>query len=386
MNFEQPLPVLDASAEFIYLETKETTTGTLTVKNTGGGTLKGYVAARHHALTFEPDWWEGNAESLRYTFHPSRAGILPGETFETVVYICSNGGEAALPVTIKLTKMAITTRDGTTIANINDFYKYAKTNPSGARQVFTDSEFYMLLLTVGYPYMEVYESLHKDANRERAMDNFFILSGLKEKTELALPERSFVFDRTPDDMTKLIGRIVVEKSDRGFYEAPITMENNAPWLSLSANRLISGDFDAEGRARINFAIDPKKISARYARECVSINEHTAEIIFRRQPFLTARLNRESYRFDDKGTIEVTNNTGGDLAVELFCADSYIRFAAKRYVIGKAHEIPFQIKLSAFMNAGRLLRKTPFMKTTIEVKGAGLGKANKIILPVTVGEW
>jgi hypothetical protein len=386
MNFEQPLPVLDISAEALQIETKDSATGELLVKNLGGGTLKGYICSRHRAFTIEPNWWEGNAQALAYTFNPAHAEISPGNTFKTQVYICSNGGEAAIPVTVKLTKMAITTHEGLTIANINDFYEYSLAHPLAARQIFTDSEFYMLLLAVGYPYMEVYESLHKDANRERAMDNFFILSGLKQKTRLNLLNKSFLFDRNHNDTSKIYSQIVVEKSDRGFFESPIVSENASRWLTLSANRLISSDFDAQNRARVNFIIDPAHIPDRYARERILIENNAAELVFRRLPPLTARLNRDAYRYDEKGIIEIFNHTGNDLAVELFCPDNYVRFAARTYSAGAYYEIPFTVKLSAFMNAGRLFRKTPLMRTTIEIKGASPGKVYKIKLPIIVGEW
>ncbi|MCL2605018.1 MAG: DUF5717 family protein [Defluviitaleaceae bacterium] len=385
MNLEQPLPVLDISAETLQIETKDSAAGELAIKNIGGGLLKGFITARSNAFTFTPDTWEGNNQVVAYTFNPSRTGIPPGQAFHTKIYVCSNGGEAEIPTTVKLTKMAITTREGQTIANIEDFYQYSITNPLQAQRIFTDSEFYMLLMTVGYPYMEVYENLHKDANRERAMDNFFILSGLKEKTTLTLPNKSFVFD-CPGDSGRIYGQIVAEKSDRGYCEAQIVPETAPSWLTLSANRLISSDFDAENRARVNFTIDPMRILPRYARERVFIENSAAEIVFRRPLPLTARLNRETYRYDDKGTIEILNHTGGDIAVEVFCPDNYVRFAARTYSVGKHYEIPFTVKLSAFMNAGRLFRKTPFMRTVIEVKGRKPGEEYRVKLPITVGEW
>jgi hypothetical protein len=281
--------------------------------------------------------------------------------------------------------MAVTTREGLTIANIYDFYNYSLTNPLQAQRIFTDSEFYMLLLAVGYPYMEVYENLHKDANRERAMDNFFILSGLKQKTTLTLLNKTFMYDASGAP-GKIYGQIVAEKSGRGYCEAQILPETAPSWLTLSASRLISSDFDAENRARVNFTIDPMRILPRYVRERVFIEDNTAEIIFRRPRPLTARLSRETYRFDDKGIIEIFNHSGGDMAIDLFCPDGFIRFAARTYSASAYCEIPFTVKLSAFMNAGRIFRKTPFWHTVIEIKGRRPGEEYRVKLPLTVGEW
>ena len=390
-RYEQPLPVLEVDTDGLLIETKDRYEGKLQIKNAGGGNLAGYICSRHRAITFVPSAWDANTQTITYTFNPAQAdGLAPGQQLETLAYICSNGGEVALPITVRLTKMAITTREGHIIANVGDFFEYAQDNPAGARQIFVDSEFYMLLLAVGYPYMEVYESLHKDANRERAIDNFFILSGLKGKTGLKLQKRVLTFDQRPGDTAKIYGQLLFEKTDSGFCEAPIEAETAPPWLALSANRLISSDFDTENQAMVNFSIDPLQITGRYAREIVFIgheNDRMAvELIFRRPQPLMLRLVRESYRYDDKGTIEVFNHTGQELMLELFCADSYMRFAARRYVVGAFYEIPFDIKLSAFMNAGRLFRKTPYMRTAIEVKASCPGHVYKHRLPLVVGEW
>ena len=385
-NFEHPLPVLDVSIEALHIETNDTSTGELTVKNSGGGMLAGCVSARHDALRFEPTRWEGNVQTLRYTFDPALADTNANGMFETMAYISTNGGEVALPVTARQAQMTITTHDGTRIANVREFYEFALLHPASARQIFTSSEFYMLLLAVEYPYMDIYENLHKDANRERALDNFFILSGMKRKTSLVLSKTTFHFDHRPNDPTKRLGHIPVEKSDAGYNEAAIVAETAPPWLTFNAERLASADFDADYRARILFTIDPAKISTRYVRERVYIDGHEAEITFRRLPPLQAKLSKDSFRYDDHGFIEITNHTGADLPVEVSCADSFVRFKAKAYLVGAQYQIPFTVKLSAFTNAGRFFRKAPFMCTTIEIKGTRPGFVHKLTIPLSAGEW
>ena len=390
-RYEQPLPILEIDTDHLLIETKERHEGKFRIKNAGGGQLSGYITSRHRAVTFSPATWDGNAQTVTYRFDPALAdGLSAGQQLDTVAYICSSGGELALPITARLIKMAIVTKEGRTIANVQDFYAYAQEYPMGARHIFVDSEFYMLLLAVGYPYMEVYESLHKDANRDRAIDNFFILSGLKGKTALRLQRRVLTFNQRPGDTGKIHGQLLLEKTDRGYCEASIEAETAPPWLLLSTNRLIASDFDSENQAMVNFSIDPLHIDGRYARERILIGQDdqplAAELIFRRPQSLMLRLSRETYRYDDKGTIEIFNHTGQEMMLELFCPDSYVRFEARRYVVGAFYEVPFDIKLSAFMNAGRLLRKTPYMRTHIEVKATWPGHVYKQRLPLTVGEW
>lgn len=391
-RFEYPLPMLSVSTDMLLIETKDRYEGRFTVKNTGGSLLSGRILSRTRSIVFEPSQWEGNEAVITYRFTPEASdGWKPGDVLDTCAVVCSNGGEKKIHITIRLTKMAIATDEGITVANIRDFYDYAAAYPSQARRLFVDSEFYMLLLATGFEYIEAYELLHKDMNRERALDNFFILAGFKRKTTLTLPKTYLEFTRKPNETSMIYGNFLVQKSDAGYLEAPLTPQNGAPWLTLSSERLITSDFNEANTAMVKFNIDPLSVKGRYARETVSVGPQEqdavrVEIVFKRQTAFTARLSRESYRFDDHGAIEIVNNTGGDLVLELFCEDSYIRFAARKYPVGERLEIPFDVKLSAFMTAQMMFRRMPFLRTVIELRTVCRDAVVRTKLPLTVGEW
>ena len=394
-KFEHPQPALSADTDSLFIETKDSYKGHIKIKNTGGGVLRGSIISRCRGLTFEPPEFEGNNQTIVYTFNVQMAGLGIGESVRAKFFITSNGGEKEIPVSAKLTKMSISTHDGHTIANIYDFYEYSLTHAAQARRLFTDSEFYMLLLASGYRYMEVYESLHKDANRERAMDNFFILSGLKKKTELSVvgeygeSGNRLEFSQAPGKSETILGEFHVRKSDTGFVEAPLVLRDNAPWLSLSSGKLTTADFDETNTATVNFTIDPAKIENNFAQEQILIGASdisAIEIVYRRLPPLVLRLNRDSYRYADNGSIEVINNTGEEVQISVFCPESYIRFQSHNRNFGARGEIPFDVKLSTFMNAQMLFRKLPFMQTVIEVKAQIPGREIKKTLPIIVGEW
>ena len=398
MDYEYPLPVLDVSlgtnagavSGAINIEARDAYTGRIKVKNTGGGTLKGHVISRVQGLTFVPAAWEGNIQEIIYTFAPQDTALSAGQVMDGHIFITSNGGEEEIPVSVKLTKMSLTTSGGFTIANLMDFYKFSQINPTEAKKIFTDSEFYMLLLAMGYEYMEVYESLHKDANRDRAMDNFFILSGIKGQTALRVENPHFEFIQNPMDRAFLHGVIRVKKSDDGFVEAAVAAKSSSSWLTLSANRLSAGDFNGKNEAEITFSINPSQIASKYACETVLIgsesSKESCEIVYRRMHPVTFKLNREAYRYEDNGKLEIVNNTGRTMQVEVFCPESYIRFFARSYAVGEYGEIPFDVKLSAFMSAQLFFRKTPYMETVIEIKASVPGQVFKKTLPLIVGEW
>jgi len=386
-RFEFPLPALHVSTDEINIETKDRYDGSFVVKNAGSGTLTGQILSRCPGLTFDPAEWEGNNQTITYTFNAAKAGIKTGESVEGHAYITTSGGETRLPITARLTKMSVLTAEGLTIANLQDFFEYAKTHPAQARRLFVDSEFYMLLLALGYKYMEVYESLHKDSNRERAMDNFFILSGLKNKTTISvISDRNLEFMQKPGDNRILYGSIVVKKSDCGYIDAPIVLQSASTWLNCYASRFIQSDFDENLEATLNFSIDPSTIFGKYAREVVTIGTDEVEIVYRRTAPVIFRMNRTAFKYEDKGMLEIINNTGADMKVELFCQESYVRFSARSYIVGAYSEIPFDIKLSAFLAAQLFFRKLPYMKTELEVRVVLPGQMYKKNIPLTVGEW
>ena len=378
-----PLPILQVSTDSIEIETKDNYTGNFSLKNIGGGILSGQIFSRTAGLVFDPIAWEGNS-TITYTFNSQDAGLSPGQEITGHAFISYNGGEVKLPVTAKLTKMSISTVEGYTIANLHDFFNYAKLHPDQARRIFVDSEFYMLLLALEYEFVEVYESLHKDSNRERALDNFFILSGLKAKTAITVPEKKLDFIYKPYEKDHIHGHIVVEKSEPGYVEAAVT--SSAPWINCFASRVISSDFKDGEKATIHFSIDPAQIDSAYAREQVTIGDNTVEITCRRLAPITFVLNRTNFRYEDEGIIRVLNNTGRDIRVEVFCPESYVRFSARSYLIGAIGEIPFNIKLSAFLSAQLFFRKLPYMKTAIEIKATSPGKVFAKNLPIIAGEW
>jgi len=391
-KYEHPRPVLSVDTDFISIETKDTHTGTIHIKNIGGGELCGSILSRCRGLTFEPSNFKGNSTRVNFTFNAAAAGLGIGEARDANFFITSNGGEKKVDVFAKLTKMSITAPDGTIIANIQDFYEYSRSHPAQARRLFTDSEFYMLLLASGYEYMEVYESLHKDANRERALDNFLILSGLKKKTTLSVigdygeSGTRFEFSQAPGVSQTISGEFHVKKSDDGYAELPLVPKGGAEWLTISSGKLTTADFDETNIATVTFTIDPGKIKTTFAQEEIPVGDFIIEIVYRRLPPLVLRLSRDSYRYSDRGTIEVTNHSGAAMQVSVFCPENYIRFAAKSYPVDDSAEIPFDVKLSAFLNAQLLFRKLPFMETVIEIKAKSPGTEYKKVLPITIGEW
>ena len=243
----------------------------------------------------------------------------------------------------------------------------------------------MLLLSTGYEYMEVYESLHKDPNRERAMDNFFILSGLKTKTQLTLETNHLNIIQKPTESS--FHTIQIQSSDNGYADSPITT-GGAPWLTLDTTRLISNSFN-NNKATLGFTIDPAQMPNAFASEQIQIGpepSNTLTLSVRKAPPFTLRLSRTGYRYEDRGTIEVENNTGMNMTVEVYSRERYVRFYTSAYTIGPAHSIPFEIRPQAFASAQRIFRRLPYISTYVDLRAHCPGQVFQKRLFLTIGEW
>jgi len=381
---EYPLPVLTPSMAEITIEEKDDVAFTL--KNTGGGMLVGQILSPTKSLVFTPNKWASNRQAIKCHFIPDPLeGWKPGDVREFEITILSNGGEVLIPITAKLAKMAVNTSEGMVIANLRDFYDYAKQHPLKAQALFSKKEFFELLGAMDYAYLDAYEWLTQESNRARALDNFFVLSGLKTRTVLTATQTTVEHIGAIDDDSPIEGMFELQKSDSGYYETAILKKRNSEWLSLLKEHLYSSDFNDDGNiATVKYKIIPSLVQGRYAKETISAGESAIDIVFRRPAPMRCWLSREGFRLYDYGILVV--ETREPILVEVFCKEQFVKFEGREYRVLGREEIRFNIKPSAFQSAQMMFRKQPSLSAEIEVRAFYNGTVIKRVLPITAGEW
>ena len=386
---EYPLPSISVGVTELTIETTNGREKALVgeaaflVRNSGGGMLECRIVSSVDCLTFMPNKWENNRQEVVCKFSPDTSeSWKPGEVRTFSAMIHSNGGEAILPVIVKIAKMAILTSEGVTISNLYDFYAYTMNYPEESKELFLSEEFNKLLNAISFPYIDAYTMLTKEPNISRALDNFLILAELKKATSLSVVQDE-IEHRTLNN-TIIHGSFEILKSDEGYVETNITTAYGASWLTLS-------DLDHGGK--LGYSIDPILIKGRYAREriiikaeSVSTSEVYVDIIFKRPDPLAAWLSRETYRYQDEGTITLENRAGNPLQIEISCGESFVRFFQQRYEVDDEIEIPFIIKLSALQSAQMLFRKIPSLQAKIDIKSTFKGTQITKSLTLQAGEW
>jgi len=382
-QLELPLPTIEADMEKLYIETATSYTGIFNIRNVGGGKLSGFSQCNKNCVTFSPSEFEGNKVQIEYFINI--AAYNSGEVIRTEILIASNGGEIIIPCIIKIIAPAIETEDGMKITSLKEFYVYSKKYILEARQLFSESKFKEWLYSINYEYMDIYEYLVKDANKERAMYNFFILNKLKKKTTIEVEEKNVQIKVGYYQRSKFLNLIKVKRSDGGFVEYDVKLKNNCRWISLSKNKLIVSDFKDSNMADVMYSIDSSKLSDKNAVDYIMIGDEVIRVNIKRESLIDLGISKESFKFVDEGSILVGNNSEKQVVIEISTNSSLVRFENKKYIVNESAEIPFVIKLNAFLSTQLALKKQPIVTGEIYVKAQSEEGIFRKTMYITIGE-
>ncbi|MCL2854820.1 MAG: DUF5717 family protein [Defluviitaleaceae bacterium] len=376
---QYPPPKLTVSTEKVHHKGAGVIYGTLEIENATEGELAGTISSMADFITFSPTQFLGNKVQIEYTL--DLVG-LSGEV-TTGAVITTNGGQKTVDFHITVNPPDVLTKDDLILADLDDFATYAKTQPIAARQLFTRHDFMAWLLGMNYPNMSIYEAFAADPNKERAVDNFLVFNGKKYKAKI-IPETvdlSHSIGMWEDTVT---GSITLRRTTWGYAEANLQVIAGEQWFKLSKNKVVSGDFDAENGAEVHYIILPAESEGRDTAIVLveGDKDHKIHIHATSAKPFDARLDKESFFFEDKGKLIITNNTGQDLMIDIAC-EPFVKFDARRYFIGKTAEIDFDIKYGSIKAASLAFKRQMYAESHIHVVAIDSGKSYGRRLPLTL---
>ncbi len=308
-------------------------------------------------ISFEKEEFEGNEFELKYNIDVRNCTTKKFLKFN--IYVVSNGGEIIIPVFIKVLRDILYTSDNYKIVDIKDFFLYYKKKPKKAADIFYSDTFMDWLIKIDFEYTEMVKFILKDNNRERAVENFFILSKLKKRCFFEVIEKNINISIKPFQMDILSGSVVILKKGYGYIYKEINLKYNSKWLKIKKNIITSDDFDNENRCYINYEINPKLIRGNFSRECIIIDENIeVKIDVTKLPKVIVNLSSEIYEYEDFGSVIIENNCGRDLIFEFSSKDSFIEFEKKHCLISETDSVFFKIKRSKMQN---FINKVSFSK-------------------------
>ena len=381
MNFIELLdyekPSLYSSIDEINLNCHKIEYGEFYISNIGEGLLTGTIKSNSKFINFTPENFEGNKIKIGYKIDVDECktnGVI-----KTNVIITSNGGEKKIPVKILVVAPSIETEE-MLISQLNDFFEYSKIYYKNAQLLFNRIEFLSWLSNTDYNLIPIYEQISKDTNKERALENFFLMSRLKDEVKLTINKIIFNKNEVENINNELIiyinydedeiftGEIILKKSCWGYIENNIDIINKEDWFDVSTYKIINKDFKNEIFSLIYF-INSKKINKNISTCQIYFGQNLKlNIKVKRTKVLESRISKESFKFDEEGYIFITKYIEKDIKIEIIAKDNFIKFESKKYyLVNNTKKIIFNIKLTALQIAQMNIKKQPFIESEIYIK-------------------
>ncbi len=385
-NFlEYPLPDIEIDVDKIAINMNEKNSGVISIKNIGGGILSGDVISNTECLVLDKNSFEGNDVKIGYNLVPSI--YSSGDFIKSEIIIISNGGQIYIPVYITIANFDYLECNNEKIYTIKDFYSYYLKNYIEAIRIFYSYEFMLWLKNINYKHIDVVEEILKDANKQRAIDNFFVLAKLKEKTYVKITQKVFKYKyfNTKKD-SEIIGLIPLKLIGTGYFEEDIYIDEDIDFIKLSKNKITNKDFDEEGNFNLEFRILKNKINSFFERRKILFNKLNESItieISKKNP-IEILFEKEYFLPTDKGCIKILNNIDEDMLIEIVPKDTFVFFEGKKYLISKYSEINFDVKLTGFLKAQMDFTKKTNIESDILIKAIFKDKVYKMEKKIYIG--
>jgi len=364
-HLEYPAPKIALSTDKIDAYGAEVAEGSFEIRNIGEGELSGRIESAVDFLSFPSSTFAGNKVKIDYMLNLD--GLVG--THKATAVIISNGGEATITFDVKATAPAIV-RDGVKIATLKDFADFTRKSPVEARRLFGQKDFMIWLFNMGYPSVGIYERFLDDTNKDRAVDNFLIFNGLKDKASVVV-ENADTIVNVGHGEKEIVGGIRLRETTWGYAGADLRVRKGTSWLKLSKSRVIPTDFNEEGMNEVDYTIMADKIKRRDVAIVDVISDcgevQSVSIQCNISSAFDVLTDREIYNFEDKGKLILYNNTGKDLIIDIHC-ENFVKFGARQYIIRDSYaEINFDIKFSSLRAATLAFKRQLHTATQIYIR-------------------
>lgn len=380
--FEQPLPILQVDLEKIAINIGQQQEGNINIKNIGGGTLVGKIICNTECIILKQESFKGNNINIEY--YAVSSIYKSGEFIKSEITIISNGGEINIPIFITISNSNYLLCNTQKIYTLKEFYNFYLKNPKDAIRIFNSYEFMIWLKNIDFQHIDITERFLKDANKQRGIDNFFIISKIKQKAYFDFFQNNYTHRYTEENEIK--GSIKLNIAKLGYFETDILIKNTCQWIYFETEKISNKFFDTNGEFYLNYKIITKNLKNLYERVEIKFKniEKSINIEIYKEPNFKIILEKEYYETIDEGVIKIINNFNQDILIEILAKDTFIKFKNEKYIINKNKEIKFDIKLIGFLKAQMDFSKKPFISTDILIKAQIGNKTLKDMKTIFIG--
>ena len=205
--------------------------GSIMVSHPEGKRCRGFVYSSNPRIMIGTTEFYSPKSEIRY--QADLTGLLPGQTAEGTLTICSELGETAIPCRfrVKKTDEARQAMDTDALADL------ACRDLNAAAEVFASDEFGRSLEERSYEAATIRHALSGEEETKHALEQFLIAEGKKEIIELSLSRET---QRIVNPEGTVLEELTLSKSTWGYMEISVT--SDARFLRVERKQLTTEDF------------------------------------------------------------------------------------------------------------------------------------------------
>lgn len=371
MDFIESLEISDAkiqvSKQNITIDTSITNHTNIKIENIYGGFLHGEIIKEDESITLSTNLIDKNHINLNIYINSDF--IDQKSKYETSIKIISNGGDITIQIHIINEKIPLKISDIKQIYNVKEFYEFQKYNKVLALSIFTNNEFLKWLEKFDTNYSQLYNFVNENENKYRMMDNFFILLGYKNKTEVTPINRNIVIKTLPYIDRTITGSIVFTKSELEYCDFNLFIKNESDFFKLSKTKFSNDEFDEDGYIEVFYKINLEKMKNKREDFNIYINNNinnfiTIKII--KLPYIKALTNKNIYKDKESGQIQIQNLSKTNIKYEIKSSNNNIIIPdSKGEFVGDLN-IDFVVKLTTFNQGVVKFFKQPYFTTKVSI--------------------
>lgn len=305
--------------------------------------------------------------------------------YQSYIKIISNGGDLYIEVEI-INEAKPLIINNAYVYNLKEFYEYYKKHPYICVNYFLNPDFIKWIDFLDERYTDIYNFVKSDDNEHRKIDNFFILTGFKNKSIPKIINRNIIINVFPFSDTEAEGVLSFEKEDE-FIEFTLTSLINEQLIFLEKKVYYSDDFDENNKLDIYFKIDLKNIKNKSEEIILLINNdinNKISIKIKNKNFIKIKTDKTIYKDKDTGIINIKNFSKKTVTYEIIKTSNNIIIPDQNGVFENEINIDFVIKLSTFNTAVVKFLKKPYFTTKLTVYSSVDNIKTKKDIIITIG--
>ena len=249
------IPKINISTSQIYIDSFDKYIGYFDISNLGKGILKADIFSENHNIKILNSSVYLESKSSIQIKYEIDINFNPIYDLASKIIIQSNIGEFIIPIKIYPSPPILKIK-GNNIKNLNEFYQFAKIEPNLAVSIFANPDFMIWLFNSKYKFMDIYDKILENPNKNKAMNNFFSFNKLNEidNKDLKLEKKEKENKNFDLKLNKLIYN---SNYDTGYIFIKNNTDNNFTIKIENKNQIINfkkNIYTIEKEREINFFI------------------------------------------------------------------------------------------------------------------------------------